>query len=97
MHGSESSRNVARKVRAFIGQAAESISARDIAGVLEGLTCAVILYERHPWHAMGHGSHVRELLVLIRLGRNLCALVPQPDDDFTALEARADALRAPLH
>ena len=97
MQGSQSSRDVARKVRALIGQAADAMSARDIAGVVEGLTSAVILYQQHCWQAATHGSHLRELLVLIRLARNLCALARRADDDFSALEARARALRSPVH
>jgi hypothetical protein len=97
MQGSESSRNVARKVSAFMGLAAESISTRNIAGVVEGLTCAVMLYEQHPWQARSHGSHLHELLVLIRLARNLCAVMRQADGDFSAHEARAEALQSSLH
>ena len=81
----------------LLAEAAYSVSDQNITGMATGLRAATMLYEQHPSQATGHLSHLRELMLLIRVGRSLCATLGQPDHDFAALEDRAEALRRPVH
>lgn len=81
----------------FLAQAAYSVSDQNITGMMKGLRAAMILYEQHPSQATSHLSHLCEMMLLIRVGRSLCAALGRPDIDFAALEHRAEALRRPLH
>ncbi len=63
----------------------------------EGLAAAVDLYEQYPSHVHAPTSHLPDLLLCIRSGRTLCSALGRPDSDLGALEARAEALRHPLH
>jgi hypothetical protein len=84
-------------VRAAMSRAAEAVNEQDIDGMADGVGVALGVYEQHPAQAHGPLSHLRDLLLWIRAGRSLCATIGRADDDFAALEERAEALRRPLH
>jgi hypothetical protein len=97
MAAPEIAREFATEIRAVLAHAAYAVRGRDMDGMIEGLSCGVTLYEQHPSQVHGPLSHWRDLLVFIRAGRTLCTTLGRPDGDFAALEARAEALRRPLH
>ena len=92
-----SQREISRKVRAAIAQAVHAVQQQNIEGMAEGLRAALSVYEECPTQVHTPLSHFRDLLVLIRAARSFCATLGRLDDDLAALEARAEALRRPLH
>jgi hypothetical protein len=89
--------SVTSDVLAHIRFATQAVRRQDMAGMTEGLAAAVDLYELYPSHVHMPASHLPDLLLCIRSGRTLCSALGRPDRDLGALEARAEALRHPLH
>ena len=89
--------SVTADVLAHIRFATQAVRRQDMAGMTEGLAAAVDLDENYPSHVHMAGSHLPGLLLCIRSGRTLCNALGRPDRDLGALEARAEALRQPLH
>ena len=65
--------------------------------MVDDLTKAVALYEEHASQVHQPFSHLRDLLLVIRSGRSLCATLGRTDGDLARLEDRAELLRRPLH
>ena len=89
--------SVTADVLAHIRFATQAVRRQDMAGMTEGLAAAVDLYEHYPSHVHAPTSHLHDLLMCIRSGRTLCSALGRSDRDLGALEARAEALRHPLH
>jgi hypothetical protein len=88
---------VMAQVLAHIKRARQAVRQQNIAGLIDALAAAVTTYEQHPSEVHEPTSHLRDLLVFIRLARSLCKTLKRPDDDLRDLGKRAEALRRPLH
>jgi hypothetical protein len=92
-----SSERVAEDVLALLMGAARARVRMNLPVMVEGLVAAVELYEQYPTEVHSGRSEMRKLLAFIRHAAGVHRELDYPDRQLQDLEARAEALRRPLH
>jgi len=88
---------VAADVLSLLIGAARASVRMDLTQVVDGLAGAVELYEQHPSAVHSSHSELRKVLALIRYAAGVHRKLDLPERRLQTLEARAEALRKPLH
>jgi hypothetical protein len=81
----------------MVSAAAQACRTKQMPRLVDCLRSAVEVYEQHPLHAQHESSQLGALLTFIRSAQSLAKTLAIPDDELPELEARAEALRSPIH